>query len=271
MSRENLPHQVDINVRLRVGTRVLNLQGRLPGDAASLAHLLPALQTLTDAVIAAASDEAETQGRRISCGAGCGACCRQLVPIGEAEAIYLTKLIASMPSERRAAIAKRFRKALARVARSGLLAPLQDRHASAEPGPRRELGSAYFGLAIPCPFLEDESCSIHAHRPLACREYLVTSPASDCADPVCRRVEVVSLPHRPSSVLFRFSEGDFRGKPRWLPLITLLEWSEQHPYRAQPLPPAPILFERFLHALTGSIDKGVPTTGTHSSQDGGVL
>lgn len=270
MSGETPPLLVDINVRLRVGGQVLNLQGRLPGDAASLPDLLPAIQTLTDAVVAVASHEAETHGRRISCGAGCGACCRQLVPIGEAEATYLATLIASMPSERRAAIEQRFREALALVARSGLLASLQDRDASAEPGPRRELGLAYFGLAIPCPFLENESCSIHAHRPLACREYLVTSPASDCADPVCRRVEVVSLPHRPSSVLFRFSEGDFRAKPRWLPLLALLERSGQHPDRARPLPPAPILFERFLHALTRSIDQGV-SSGTHSSQDEDVL
>jgi Fe-S-cluster containining protein len=36
---------------------------------------------------------------------------------------------------------------------------------------------------MPCPFLEDESCSIHPDRPLVCREYLVTSPAELCAGP----------------------------------------------------------------------------------------
>lgn len=32
------------------------------------------------------------------------------------------------------------------------------------------------------PFLEDDACSIHPHRPSVCREYLVTSPAEHCAE-----------------------------------------------------------------------------------------
>jgi hypothetical protein len=33
----------------------------------------------------------------------------------------------------------------------------------------------YFLQGVACPFLEAESCGIHPDRPLACREYLVTS------------------------------------------------------------------------------------------------
>ena len=40
----------------------------------------------------------------------------------------------------------------------------------------RILGREYFQLGIPCPFLEEESCSIYHDRPITCREYLVTSP-----------------------------------------------------------------------------------------------
>jgi hypothetical protein len=57
-----------------------------------------------------------------------------------------------------------------------------------------ELGHLYFEPAIACPFLEDESCSIHPDRPLACREYLVSSPASACAHPSPESIERVDLP-----------------------------------------------------------------------------
>ena len=48
---------------------------------------------------------------------------------------------------------------------------------------RTELAYEYFKHGIACPFLEDESCSIHPDRPMACREYLVSSPAENCRAP----------------------------------------------------------------------------------------
>ena len=45
-----------------------------------------------------------------------------------------------------------------------------------------------------CPFLEEESCSIHPDRPLVCREYLVTSPAELCAGPTQEGVTPVAVP-----------------------------------------------------------------------------
>ena len=49
------------------------------------------------------------------------------------------------------------------------------------------LGLKYFALGIPCPFLEEERCTIHEIRPLRCREYLVVSPAEHCAHPATKR------------------------------------------------------------------------------------
>ena len=40
---------------------------------------------------------------------------------------------------------------------------------------------AYFALGVACPFLVDGSCGIRPVRPLACREYLVTSDPAYCA------------------------------------------------------------------------------------------
>src|SRR5687767_4295062 len=60
-------------------------------------------------------------GRAISCRAGCGACCRQLVAISVVEAESLAQLVAAMPEERAAVIRERFAAALKRLEEAGLL------------------------------------------------------------------------------------------------------------------------------------------------------
>ena len=95
------------------------------------------------------------------------------------------------------------------------------------------IGMDYFRLGIACPFLEDESCSIHPDRPIACREYLVTSPPRIARAPRPR-------PSAASPCLGQASEalrkvGSSSGAP-WVPLSLALEWAEGHP---DDLPPRP--------------------------------
>ena len=47
------------------------------------------------------------RGEAISCKAGCGACCRQLVPVSETEAHHLRDVVEAMPEPRRAAVTAR--------------------------------------------------------------------------------------------------------------------------------------------------------------------
>jgi hypothetical protein len=96
-------------------------------------------------------------------------------------------------------------------------------------GPDRlELALAYFALGIACPFLEDEACSIHPDRPLSCREYLVTSPASECARPTAETVKRVPMPVKVSLALFHSGKEAGAREARWVPLILALEWAGSH-------------------------------------------
>src|SRR5207247_476070 len=47
-------------------------------------------------------------GGAVSCSKGCGACCRQVVPVSEVEAYHLRDLVESMPEPRRSAVKTRF-------------------------------------------------------------------------------------------------------------------------------------------------------------------
>jgi hypothetical protein len=110
----------------------------------------------------------------------------------------------------------------------------------------REMSVAYFALGVPCPFLEEESCSIHPDRPLVCREYLVTSPAELCAGPVQEGVTPVPVP-KLSLAARRLQEES----ETWFPLALLMAWSRT-PRTPATRRPGTEWVQRFLRGLAGS-------------------
>jgi Fe-S-cluster containining protein len=233
----------------------IELEVAVPPGEARVEQFLPLARALLEQIVDITVTEVQSEGRRISCRAGCGACCRQLVPIGEAEARAVRDLVEAMPEPRRLEIRARFTAALQRLDAAGLLEQLRARDGW-EPGRHRQVGLAYFRQGIPCPFLEDESCSIHPDRPLACREYLVTSPAEFCADPKVDQVEGVKLPTSIWSAVARLDPVPPGQKSiRWVPLVLALEWAEAHP-EPSPARPAAQLFEQFFENVTRKPEGG---------------
>ena len=208
---------------LVVAGRRLRLRLNVPDGPARRIELLPVFEALADAMVDAAASDAEAKGFTISCRKGCGACCRQLVPICEVEAESLRELVEALPEPRRTAIIERFERARERLADARLLDTLRAPERVCA-GDADLLGGAYFALGIPCPFLEDESCSIHAQRPLACREYLVTTPAIHCANPSDATVHRVPMPALVSRAIRRIDEDTPRDYEPWIPMILALEW-----------------------------------------------
>ena len=220
-------------LRLKVGDLSIAHPITVPSGPVAATAVLPALQGLVNATVGAAES-----GKAISCRKGCGACCRQLVPISRTEGEALLALVEAMPREQRKAVRSRFAAAEAAIAEAGL----------AERGTRsdREMSVAYFALGVPCPFLEDESCSIHPDRPLVCREYLVTSPAELCAGPTQEGVTPVPVPKLSLAAQRLQDEGE-----TWFPLALLMAWSRKPRTPAQRRPGTEWV-QRFLRGLIGS-------------------
>ncbi|HEX9453737.1 MAG TPA: YkgJ family cysteine cluster protein, partial [Candidatus Binatia bacterium] len=80
----------------------------VPVQSTDAAEFLPLARTIVDSVVDHAVSSVETNGQKISCKAGCGACCRQLVPISAVEATKMRELIEAMPEPRRADVRARF-------------------------------------------------------------------------------------------------------------------------------------------------------------------
>jgi Fe-S-cluster containining protein len=263
----------DYRIELRIGREPVRLSARVPEAPLPLADLLPTVRAFADLVGQVAAREAQSLGRPVRCGPRCGACCRQPVPISPAEALDLRELVAGLPAEERALVLKRFAQAVERLRAAGLIEALRGQleGPGRGAGDRRALGLKYFALGLPCPFLADESCSIHPRRPLACREYLVSSDPSHCADPGAGQVAVLDLPRRLSVALSRLGRELAPGTPAWLPLCLALadegcDWAGL----ATAARPGPELFERLLSLLAGEVPDQVPDQVPDAGPDAGL-
>jgi Fe-S-cluster containining protein len=220
-------------LRLTMGDLRIAHPITVPNAPVPAAEVVPALQGLVNAVV-----EAAEAGKAISCRKGCGACCRQLVPVSRTEGERLLQLVEAMPGERREMLLARFAAAEAAIEAAGLA----ERQGRSD----RELSTAYFALGVPCPFLEDESCSIHPERPLVCREYLVTSPAELCAGPKQEGVTPVAVPK-----VSLAARGLQEEKDDWFPLAALMAWASTRP-RKVTRRTGPEWVQRFLKRMSSA-------------------
>lgn len=229
---------------VRVDGEPIELRFEVPEDVCSPRALLPDVQRFANLVVDSRIRLVEAEGLEISCKKGCGACCRQMVPIGPDEARHLADLVDAMPPERQEAVRQRFAEAIHRLETSGL--SLDGVGPNADPEMYRETVLGYFRLGIACPFLEDESCSIHPDRPLVCREYVVTSDPAHCATLGAGTVQQVSIPVRVWNVFAR--SIDEKHELPWTCLIYALQFAKN-----KPEPPAkrtgPEHVQRFLQQL----------------------
>jgi Fe-S-cluster containining protein len=235
------------NVELTVNGKRVAMQIRVPAGKVRPAELLPMYRGLSERLTALAVRDAEAAGHSITCRKGCGACCRQLVPISALEARELVKLVERMPEPRRSQVKARFAAARRRL-ESELpdLMPQLLHPQDFPPEAVRGLEERYFPLGIACPFLEDESCSIHADRPIACREYLVVTPVEYCAASDSSKVRALSPPGGPIYAGIAAAERTPGGnRVGWVHLVLSPDFVAEHPQEPPPRPGPELVSELF--------------------------
>jgi Fe-S-cluster containining protein len=222
-----------------------------PAEKVQLSALLPLIQQLAEMVVDVAVAECREQGVGITCKKGCGACCIQAVPLAPAEARAIRDFVENLPEPRRTVVRERFAANRDRLGKAGLLDTFMDT-SGLDDAQILELGREYLSLQIPCPFLENEACSIHPQRPVRCREYLVTSQAEFCAGPEPHQITRVRLPAEVfRSMLAVGGEAAGRGRARWVPMTIAPEWADAHPDNSMPRPGTDLVRELF-ETLSGT-------------------
>jgi Fe-S-cluster containining protein len=153
------------------------------------------------------------------------------------EAFALRNYVQSLPEERQRQIARRMEQAESILGDQGLWPQLVEISETTHPPDDEELepiNRAYYALRLPCPFLEQELCTIYEERPAACRELLVTSPAEWCHDFVANPVEPLPVAVRMSPALGLLWGELTNGPARLIPLPVALQWAERHRDENQP-------------------------------------
>jgi Fe-S-cluster containining protein len=214
-----------------------------------LAELVPLACELAALQTARACEAEEGAGRSVSCRAGCGACCRQMVPLSPPEVFYLGRVVGEADSAQRDRWRQGFDRVIRAATEAGLRRRLTAEDLSADEGMAVALD--WFQMGVPCPFLENESCGIHPVRPVVCREYNVTSPAEWCADPLHHEIARVPVPRSISEGLSRLTRELAGVELRPIPLGLAPVWAAAHAELDQRTWEGPELFARFIHLLGG--------------------
>jgi len=159
-------------ITLSVHGAPLEMQMTVPAKSVKPHRMLPIFQQIANSFTDLGVKAVEAENKKISCKKGCGACCRQPVPLAEIEAYQIAELVENLPEPRRGKVKMRFDEAAKHFHKIGWFEKLENCKEKEE---IEKTVLEYFFEGVACPFLEEESCSIHQDRPVACREYLVTT------------------------------------------------------------------------------------------------
>ena len=203
----------------------------VPTGFVPITAIVPLSRRLGEEALQLEEQRAKNMGKSISCKMGCAACCRMMVPLSPPEAFSLSTYVEQLPPDDRDRIMKRLSESLELLEREGLLNQLEQIAGASTPLSDDQLepiNRAYYTLRMPCPFLENELCSIYEARPAACRELLVTSPAELCDDIANNPVRPLPAPIRIGTVLGLSWATLTESEPRLIPLPLAIQWAETH-------------------------------------------
>jgi len=209
----------------------LNTAMDVPTGFIPVTAILPAMRRLGEEAQNLELARSVESGKTLSCHKGCAACCRMMVPLSPPEAFALRDYVRNLPVARQQRIAERLAGTKSVLLAHGLWRRLVDMGDTAQPpddAALEPINREYYALKLPCPFLEDEVCSIYEERPAACRELLVTSPAEWCQDLVKNSVHAIAVPVRIGPALGLLWGELTNSPPRLIPLPTALDWAERH-------------------------------------------
>jgi Fe-S-cluster containining protein len=224
--------------------RLPQMRVRVPEESIGLADVVPFMHNLADAVIGLAVTSATKGGERVTCGPGCGVCCSQLVPVSAPEVLFIVQRLMGMPLAERSPILQRFEAIEKRTVSTGLKQRICDLSGA---GRKNDIVARdYFRLGEPCPFLASQSCSIHAWRPVVCREFNSLSDPALCADPFVNKLGTVPLYKRPSSILAVLASRVAGISTGLVAMPLLFDWYEANKELAQKTWPADMLIKKLL-------------------------
>jgi Fe-S-cluster containining protein len=208
------------------------------GGKARISDLVHIARTITDEVCHAVRDELSQAGNAVPCHRGCWACCRYLVPLSVPEAVQLTEDIVAMPPAGRREVLTSF----VETAKTLISA------APAHDGSPSDVSQWYSQLKLDCPLLKDGVCTMYEHRPLTCREHMVTGSSRGCYG--SGQASAGEMPVSGTRSLAEVT-AELEGTTEEAMMLPFAPaWYEGNVLVATRTWPAPLLAEQFVRALS---------------------
>lgn len=199
---------------------------RVESGPMRLAELVPTAQMLTDILAERAVAQKVREGLRVTCERGCGVCCTQMVPLSPPEALYLVDLIDALDPASQSVVLSRIDAIIRVLERKSMINDFLRPEYFDDLA--MSIAKEYFSLKMPCPFLDANICTIYPYRPVACREYNVTTPAEWCNDPYSHHIEKIPMPAPLSEPLAHLTASLTGMRPRLIPLVIAPRWSGEN-------------------------------------------
>ena len=162
---------------------------------ARLSDITPLARMLSTKLAIMVLNKLHSNGEFVPCHKGCSACCNYLIPLSVPEAFHLREEVLAMPTEQGRAVSQSFLDTAKIILNEK---PKKfDINESAETSCQiqiNELSKWYASLKLACPFLSNNLCTSYEHRPIACREHIVTDSTLLCDDEWSDESQIVQMP-----------------------------------------------------------------------------
>jgi hypothetical protein len=96
------------NIKFSLYGEPVEMNMSVPAKPVKPTRMLPIFQAMTNEFLDIGINASLSKGETVSCTKGCGACCKQPVPISEIEAYQLNELVENMPEPKRSEVKERF-------------------------------------------------------------------------------------------------------------------------------------------------------------------
>ncbi len=217
---------------------------------AKLSDITPLARKLSTQLAMMVLDKLQSNGEFVPCRKGCSTCCNHLIPLSVPEAFHLREEVLAIPTEQGRALWQ----SLLDTAKIILSEKpkIFEVNESAETSCQiqiNELSKWYASLKLTCPFLSNNLCTSYEHRPIACREYIVTGSALLCEDEWSDDSQIVQMPISIldclGQLIAELEQSDIEAV--MLPLA--LPWVQENLERGARIWPAVTMVECFVEIL----------------------
>jgi Fe-S-cluster containining protein len=237
-----------VNLRVEIETDRGGLRGTLTAanSSAALSDLVPAANAMCDDLVQDVMEHLSQSGTPVTCQAGCSACCEMyVIPLSVAETGYFWNRVQQLPEARWKAVLGKFIRSMESLLAAPPPPAQQDEAKSIE-----AFAEWYSSLCVPCPLLKDHLCEVYEHRPLACREHMVTCAAALCRAHQGDMGKAVGLPVSVAETLYALSaEMEETQDAESIVLTMLPSWLDMNEQRLRKTWPAPLLARKFVRNL----------------------